>query len=89
MVSMMGGTAALAWVIFVWRGLLAQESEYFQYQGRYLFPIVIPYAFLFVGGLERVCPARLRRHGAILSLLGLIWFDTLCLARYILPYFYS
>lgn len=89
MAGMMGGTVALAWAIFVWRGLLAQESEYFQYQGRYLFPIVIPYAFLLVGGLERVCPAHLRRHGAILSLLGLICFDTLCLARYILPYFYS
>lgn len=86
-VGMMGGGMLIALLIFIWSGLLTKP--HYWTQGRYLFPIIIPFAFLLVGGWIRFASA-LRSRTAILSLLGfLIVFDTWCLAGYILPYFYS
>ncbi len=86
-VGMMGGGMLIAFLIFIWSGLLTEP--YYWIQGRYLFPIVIPFAFLLVGGWMRLVSTS-RSRAAILSLLGfLIVFDTWCLAGYVLPYFYS
>jgi hypothetical protein len=85
-VGMMGGTAGVALAIFVWAAILSQ-SGYYQFQGRYLFPVLVPYAFLLVGGLRRLIPALERRYGMALFLLFLVGFDTWCLVGYILPYF--
>jgi hypothetical protein len=87
-VGLMGIPALVACTAFVWVALLAQEAGYYQSQGRYLFPAVIPYSFLLVGGLERVVPSRLRSHVAASLLLFLVCFDALCLAGYSLPFFY-
>lgn len=88
MVGLTSGTVFTACVIFVWTALLVKESGYYQFQGRYLFPVIIPYIFLLVGGLERLFPARLRRHVMVFLLVFLVCFDVSCLAGYILPYFY-
>ncbi len=47
---MMGAAFLTAFGLFVWAALLSPSSGYYQYQGRYLFPAVIPFAFLLVGG---------------------------------------
>ncbi len=85
-VGMMGGTTGMALAIFVWAAILSQ-SGYYQFQGRYLFPIIVPYVFLVVGGLARLIPALEQRYGVALFLLSLVGFDTWCLVGYILPYF--
>ena len=87
-VGFMGGTALVAWLIAAWAALLAQTEGFYQAQGRYLFPAVIPYAFLLVGGLDRLFPTRLRNYAAASLLLFLVCFDAVCLASYILPFFY-
>ncbi|MDY7041589.1 MAG: DUF2142 domain-containing protein [Chloroflexota bacterium] len=86
-VGMMSGGILMALLIFIWYGLLNQL--YYWIQGRYLFPIIIPFAFLLVGGWIRFVSPK-RSKIAIMSLLGfLIVFDTWCFAGYIIPYFYS
>ena len=86
-IGMMGGTVCMVLVAFVWVSILSREMFHIT-QGRYLFPILVPYAFLLVGGLERLFAARVWRYVAALFLLFLVCFDTLCLAGYILPRYY-
>lgn len=87
--TMMAGVTLVAFLVFAWVALLSRVGGYYQFQGRYLFPIVVPYAFLFVGGLDRLFPAE-TNHFVMTSLLFfLICFDAWCLAGTILPYFYS
>jgi hypothetical protein len=88
-VGVMSGAIFVAWAAFVWTALLGQESGYYQFQGRYLFPVIVPYAFLFVGGLVKLFPVRRQNYMMALLLLFLVFLDTWCLAGYILPYFYS
>jgi len=85
--GILGGALVLASGVFVWVSLLGKQL-YYQPQGRYLFPVLVPYAFLLVGGLARLFAPRLR--GPVLAFLGLglVFFDTWCLAAYIFPYFY-
>jgi len=88
-VGMMGGALFIACAAFVWVALLTDATRYYNFQGRYLFPALTPYAFLLVGGLERFLPIRERRYGMALFGLFMVYFDACCLAGYILPYFYS
>lgn len=88
-VAMMAGVTLVAFLVFAWVALLSRVGGYYQFQGRYLFPIVVPYAFLFVGGLDRLFPAEANRFVMTSLLFFLICFDAWCLAGTILPYFYS
>jgi len=85
-VGIMATSLLTATLFFAVGGLLLKS--FYWIQGRYLFPVIVPYAFLLVGGLERLFTRRYG-HFVILFLLFLVSFDTLCLAGYILPYFYS
>jgi hypothetical protein len=58
-------------------------------QGRYLFPAIVPLSTLFILGLSEVVPTRYRRGLPVICILSLFLFDALCLARYILPHYYS
>jgi len=88
-VGVMGGALGAAILIFVWTALLSKQSGYYQFQGRYLFPVLIPFAFFLVGGLECLFSTRGNGAGTILFLLFLVCLDTISLAGYIFPYFYS
>jgi len=52
-VGMMAGMLGTAWVVFCWTVVSSYQSGLYQAQGRYLFPAMIPFAFLLVGGLDR------------------------------------
>lgn len=86
--GVLGGALALAVGIFIWTAILGQSSGYYQVQGRYLFPVLIPYTFFLVEGWERIFSVRVRWPVMGMFLLGLIIFDVWCLLRYLLPYFY-
>lgn len=58
-------------------------------QGRYLFPVIIPLAFLFMLGLREVVPQRLRPALLLVTLNGFFFFDLVCLFYYLVPYYYG
>jgi hypothetical protein len=88
-VGMMGGVLGIAFLGYVWAQLLLRESDYYQFQGRYLFPASIPLVFFIVEGLERLWPLRKSRLGVSLFLSFLVIWDAWSLAGYLLPYFYA
>jgi len=57
-------------------------------QGRYLFPALVPIAILFVLGLRELTPDCYAQQGVLALIVTLIAFDFMCLAGYIIPYFY-
>lgn len=77
----------MAVLIFVVEVLFLKS--YYSFQGRYLFPVLVPYTFLFVKGLDRLFLAHHRHHIVVFLLLFLVCFDAWCLAMYIIPYFYA
>jgi hypothetical protein len=85
-IGIMATSLLTATLFFIVGGLLLQP--FYWLQGRYLFPVTASYAFLFVGGLERLF-ARRYGHFAVLFLLFLVLFDVFCIVEYVLPYFYS
>jgi hypothetical protein len=83
---LMGVALLSAFGVFVWAALLSPGGQYYQFQGRYLFPAVIPLAFLLVGGWMKLMP---RRQDVLLAgVLFLAVFDAWCMMGYIIPYFY-
>ena len=86
--GMMWGSLLASFAIYVWEQLLAQPSGYYQFQGRYLFPIIIPFAFLLVGGWARMIAPQ--RHklliGAAVSFLAV--FDMWCVVGYLVPLYW-
>jgi hypothetical protein len=58
-------------------------------QGRFLFPVMIPIATLFMLGLRELVPTRYRGQFLVLYVCCFIAFDSLCLIRYIIPFFYG
>lgn len=58
-------------------------------QGRFLFPVLIPIATLFMLGLRELIPARYQKQFLIVYIGCFIVFDSLCLIRYIIPFFYG
>jgi hypothetical protein len=88
-VTMMGGTLLLAVAIFVWVALLSRAGGYYQFQGRYLFPVVVPFAFLLVGGWVNITPSRTRGFLVWAGLVFLAVFDAWAVMRYLVPYYYS
>lgn len=87
--TMMGTAFLLALAIFVWTGLLAQTSGFYQYQGRYLFTAIIPFAFLLVGGWMRIMPPGRRKILIGSAIAFLVLFDAWSVMAYMIPYFYS
>lgn len=87
--AMMGGSLLMALIIFVWKGLLAPFSGYYQSQGRYLFPAVIPVGFLLVGGWMQIIPPGRRQILIMAAVMLFAMFDAWSLMGYIVPYFYS
>jgi hypothetical protein len=86
---MMSAALCMALGPFVWAALLTREAGYYQSQGRYLFPIIVPCAYLLVEGWDRLFSIRLRRPMAAIFLLFLVCFDSWSMAGYVWPYFYS
>jgi hypothetical protein len=85
--KLMAATLFLAVGIFVWVALLANSPQYYQFQGRYLFPAVVPFAFLLVGGWSRIAVSR---HNWVLIAVGLGYLTLLniwSIVVYIMPYF--
>lgn len=58
-------------------------------QGRYLFPVIIPLAFLFMLGLREAVPQRLRPAFLLVILNTFFFFDLVCLFYYLVPYYYG
>jgi hypothetical protein len=77
----------IALAAFVIGGLLTQS--YYWIQGRYLFPVIVPFTFLLVNGLVRLLPTRLQTGGAAALVAVLAVFNAVCLCGYVLPYFYA
>jgi len=57
-------------------------------QGRYLFPVIIPIAVLYVVGWTALIPQRYHKAWLWLWTLGLIGFDALALLRYVVPFYH-
>jgi hypothetical protein len=88
------GLMATAWLLAILvvvasfvRALLG--SQWMSYQGRYLFAAIVPFAFLFVGGWARLLPLRFRPFVSAAVVVGMVWFDAVCLLCYIVPFYYS
>jgi len=87
-----GAALLTALAIFVWFSLLHNSSGYYQFQGRYLFPVVVPFVFLLVGGWGRVATCWRGQRPEALAWSGvafLLLFDAWCVVGYIIPYFHS
>lgn len=57
-------------------------------QGRYLFPVLAPFAALLVSGLAQILPARYERGGILATLALLIALDLWSWAGVIVPHYY-
>lgn len=57
-------------------------------QGRYLFPVIIPIATLFMLGLRELVSPRHRQRLLIASLVGFLVLDIASVLLYILPFYY-
>jgi len=58
-------------------------------QGRYLFPVIIPLAFLLVLGWREIIPQRLRLLALLVLLNSFFFFDLVCLVYYLIPHYYG
>jgi hypothetical protein len=87
-IVMMGGTLVAALVGSFWVGLALQPGLY-QFQGRYLFPALIPFAFLLIGGLDRLLDLRANSVTRLAVVLFLVVLDSWCLFGVIIPYYYA
>ena len=64
---------------------IAYNFKFFQLQGRYLFPAIIPIAFFLVIGLREILNREYERVVFVMLYLGLIALDAICLFLYIVP----
>ena len=87
-VLMMGCACLTALAIFVWTMLLFPSEGYYQFQGRYLFPVVIPIAFLLVRGWMRVFAGQPSQVLVGAGVALIVLFDAWCMFGTVIPYFY-
>lgn len=80
-------TLSTALVAFIVGGLLTQP--YYWIQGRYLFAVIVPFAFLLLNGVARLAPGRLRATTATGLVVTVMLFNAWCVVGYIVPYFYG
>ncbi len=64
---------------------LGYQIKFYQLQGRYLFPALIPITFALVVGLCEILAARYRRLLFALAYVGMVGLDFACLFLYIIP----
>jgi hypothetical protein len=76
-----------AFTAYAWGYLLSRPGRPYGLQGRYLFPVLIPFAYLLAGGWDRLTAGR--RAPAHLLLAALALLDAWALALYVLPYYYG
>ena len=76
-------------LIYLWAALLSQQGVYYQFQGRYLYPAVIPFAFFLIGGIGRFFSASNRKVAGLVFLSFFLLLDTWSICGYILPTFYG
>lgn len=86
-VALMSLAFFITLLTFVGTALLFPRLGAFQFQGRYLFPAMIPAAFLLVGGWSRLLPAG-RLPALFASVAFFVLFDAWCLWMTIVPFFY-
>jgi hypothetical protein len=79
------GLAVAVWLGFV----VLTPSGLANYQGRYLFPAVVPAGFFLVGGWARWVPERWQRGflPGVVGLLAVVDVTALCLGVW--PFFYG
>jgi len=87
--TLMAASFVLACGIFVWVALVNTHSGYYQFQGRYLFPVIVPALFLLVAGWARLVPLRSQRLLLGAGIVFLVMFDAWSVLLYIIPYFYG
>ncbi|MDO8690934.1 MAG: DUF2142 domain-containing protein, partial [Dehalococcoidia bacterium] len=84
---------SIAAIAFAIAPAIAQYSSEFNPhalpQGRYLFPAAIPVSLLIVVGLYRITPAALTRMLPLLLISLMFLFDSVSLALYIIPFYYT
>jgi hypothetical protein len=88
-VGLMAGVFFTALAVFVLGPIFLTSSGYYQFQGRYLFPVTVPAAFLLVAGWAQLMPAGRRTVllGLVVALLA--FFDLWSILVYIVPYYYG
>ena len=73
--------------VYVWVAFLGRAEGFYQFQGRYLFPVIVPWAYFLAGGAMRLVGGR---QGAVYLLLaGLAVLDAWAIVGYIVPYYYG
>jgi Predicted membrane protein (DUF2142) len=87
-VGMMGASLLASLVVFVWVALLFPAGGYYQFQGRYLYPVIVPFAFLLVEGWMRIAPAGRRPMLMWAGVICVILFDAWYMLGTVVPYFY-
>lgn len=84
----MGGALLLAigtWITFV----ITAPSGLSYYQGRYLFPVVVPIAFYLVSGWARWTPPRFQRYAPSIIVVLMALLDAIAWFLSLVPYFYT
>jgi hypothetical protein len=76
--------AVVGWLIFT----VTTPTGLSYYQGRYLFPAIVPIAFFIVGGWARNTPLSWQRYFAPFVIILLAALDTAALCLSFVPYFY-
>lgn len=83
-----GGSLLMAFLIYAWGKLLTQP-QYYSFQGRYLFPVLIPFAFLLVGGWWYIATSQRRRVWIWSVVILIALFDMWCLVGCLLPRYWG
>jgi hypothetical protein len=78
---------AAALTAYAWGYLLSRPGRPYGLQGRYLFPVLIPLAYLLAGGWDRLTAGR--RAAAHLLLAVLLLLDAWAVMMYVVPYYYG
>ena len=86
---LMGTSFVVAFAIFVWIALLSTQSGYYQFQGRYLFPVIVPVVFLLAAGWTRLVPSQSQWLLLATGVMFVALFDVWSVLMYIIPYFYG
>ncbi len=73
--------------VYAWVALLGRPDGYYQFQGRYLFPVLLPWAYLLAAGWTRLTGGR--RGTTALFLAALALLDAWAMAMYAVPYYYG
>ena len=83
MALLLGG----AFAGYAWSQLLNRAGKGYSFQGRYLFPVIVPWAYLLAEGAWRVVGGR---RGAVhLFLAALVLLDTWAMVMYVVPYYHG